>query len=94
MKIYKLKHIPTGLYYQPHKHRGSNLSKKGKIYQTSLNGLSSAIRNKSIIFTVYCEKDSIIHKITKDILNWVETLSYNQIKAQTLITDWEIEYLQ
>ena len=44
MKPYKLKHLPTGLYYQPHKHRGSNLSEKGKIYQSGTHGLSSALR--------------------------------------------------
>ena len=33
MKIYKLKHIPTGLYYIPSKGNG-NLSTKGKIYSS------------------------------------------------------------
>ena len=40
MKPYKLKHTPTGLYYQPKKHRGANLSERGKIYQTKNNILS------------------------------------------------------
>jgi len=31
MKAYKLKHIPTGLYFTPSKSIG-NLSKKGKVY--------------------------------------------------------------
>ena len=31
MKAYKLKHIPTGLYYTPSKSNG-NLSKRGKVY--------------------------------------------------------------
>ena len=35
MKPYRLKHHPTGLYYQPN----SGLSKKGKIYQTESNAL-------------------------------------------------------
>lgn len=43
MEIYKLKHKPTGLYYQPVRGRWrgqkTNLSKKGKIYQNSQNGL-------------------------------------------------------
>lgn len=43
MEIYKLKHKPTGLYYQPARGRWSgqktNLSKKGKIYQSGINGL-------------------------------------------------------
>ena len=33
MELWRLKHIPTGLYFKPSKHRNkSNLSKKGKVY--------------------------------------------------------------
>ena len=33
MKLWRLKHIPTGLYFKPSKHRSkSNLSPKGKVY--------------------------------------------------------------
>ena len=33
MELWRLKHIPTGLYFKPSKHRSkSNLSKKGKVY--------------------------------------------------------------
>lgn len=36
--VYKLRHIPTGLFYQPVKGRWSkdksNLSKRGKLYET------------------------------------------------------------
>ena len=98
MKPYKLKHVPTGLYYQPHKHRGSNLSKRGKIYQTGTHGLSSAFNyaeihpEKERFFTVYVEKDSQIHKLLKDIIVWKEcTWSYNQMMSETLVTDWIIE---
>lgn len=38
MKPYRIKHIPTGLYYQPSK-GGSNLSTKGKVYLTGSSGL-------------------------------------------------------
>lgn len=93
--MYKLKHIPTGLYYQPHKHRGSNLSKRGKVYQTATHGLSSAIRSKHTTFSVYCEKDSIVHKQTKDILKYTECRwSYNQMTAETLVSDWIIEEIK
>lgn len=37
MNIYRIKHIPTGLYYKP---KGINLTKKGKIYNTNINVLS------------------------------------------------------
>lgn len=44
MEIYKLKHKPTGLYYQPVRGRWrgqkTNLSKKGKIYQGNQNALN------------------------------------------------------
>lgn len=94
---YKLKHVPTGLYYQPHKHRGSNLSKRGKIYQTSTNGLSSAIKyhernpesEQLKKFSVYVEKGSVIHKMTLDTLNWIESRwSFGQLRAETLLSDW------
>ena len=39
MKAYRLKHIPTGLYYQPSK-GGNNLSIRGKVYLTKSNPLS------------------------------------------------------
>lgn len=43
MELYKLKHKPTGLYYQPVRGRWigekTNLSKKGKIYQNKQNAL-------------------------------------------------------
>lgn len=33
MKVYKIKHIPTGLFFKPSVYRNkSNLSKNGKIY--------------------------------------------------------------
>ena len=93
--IFKLKHVPTGLYYQPHKHRGSNLSKRGKIYQTSTHGLSSAMRGDSKTFSIYCEKNSHAYNACKDILNFEEyKYSYNQVKAETLVSDWVIEEIK
>ena len=102
MKIYLVNHIPTGLYYQPHKHRGSNLSKKGKIYQTGTHGLSSAIKTmnnnpegnngKNKLFAVYVEKDSPVYKLSCDILQYSEcSWSFNQMKAYTNISDWITE---
>lgn len=87
MKPYRLKHIPTGLYFQPHKHRGSHLSKKGKIYQTKSNGIDTGNYGHKT-FTVACEKDSQIHKMTADILDWQNGWSYNQLKAETNFSDW------
>ena len=90
--MYKLKHVPTGLYYQPHKHGGSNLSKRGKIYQTATHGLSSAFRSKDKTFSIYTQKDGVVYRQTKDILNYTECRwSYNQMIAETNVIDWIIE---
>ncbi len=90
--MYKLKHVPTGLYYQPHKHGRSNLGKRGKIYQTATHGLSTAFKNESKLFTIYVDKDSAVFKQTNDVLDYVECkYSYNQMKAETNISDWIIE---
>jgi hypothetical protein len=88
MKPYKLKHTPTGLYYQPHKHRGSHLSKKGKIYQTNTNGVETGNYGYKT-FTVCCEKGSQIHKLTESVLNWVGCpWANNQLRAETNFEDW------
>lgn len=91
MKPYKVKHVPTGLYYQPHKHGGSNLSKRGKIYQTARHGLSDAFRNHTS-FKIYCAKYSLVYNLTSHILNYTESKwSWNQMVAETDIKDWIIE---
>jgi hypothetical protein len=90
--MYKLKHVPTGLYYQPRKHGGSNLSKRGKVYQTKTHGLSTAFKNESKLFTIYVNKDSVVYKQTNDVLDYAECrYSYNQMMAETNISDWIIE---
>lgn len=92
MRPYKLKHIPTGLYFQPHRHRGSHLSKNGKIYQTKTNGLSSAKKENRDTFQIMCEKNSRIHKSTMELLLWEEvSWAYNQLKTSTRVSDWVIE---
>lgn len=43
--MYRLKHVPTGLYYQPIKGKyeyATHLSKKGKIYSTRVNALNGS----------------------------------------------------
>jgi hypothetical protein len=93
-KYYKMKHVPTGLYFQPHKHRGSHLSPNGKIYHTNANGIETGQYGKKV-FTVCCEKDSRIHKLTVDKLAWAETSwrSFGQLKADTNYSDWVKEYI-
>lgn len=95
MKPYKLKHVPTGLYYQPYKHKGSHLSKRGKIYQTQLNILSSSsYSNGGNELVILCEYGSQVYELTKNILNWSEANrsycgnKYGQVRCTTLVSDW------
>lgn len=90
--MYKLKHIPTGLYYQPHKHSGSNLSKRGKIYQTNTHGLSNCFKNNRTSFDVYCEEGSVVHRITTNLIAWEKCrCKYRQLLGKTLVKDWIVE---
>lgn len=94
MKPYKLKHIPTGLYYQPNKHKGSNFSKRGKIYQTKNNILSLAFHSdgssrKELYIFAYV--DTLIYKEFKDKLVWEESSGYKTFKTKTQAEDWIIE---
>ena len=98
MTPYRLKHVPTGLYFQPYKYRGSNMSTKGKIYQTKTHGLSSAFKyaerykddERYQVFTVHCAENSQVFKLTKDKIAWKPN-SWKTLKADTLIKDWITE---
>lgn len=88
-KPYRLKHIPTGLYFQPHKYQGSHLTKRGKIYQTRLNAFSYSGYNPPTTFDVYAKKNSHIHKDTMETLAWKDARwSYNNVVAVTNLSDW------
>lgn len=89
MKPYKLKHIPTGLYYQPQKYRGSNLSKLGKVYQTANHGLVSSFKKDE--FYVYVHENSIIFKLLIEYACELEKASgYKEYRLKTFKKDWEI----
>lgn len=97
MKPYKLRHKPSGLFYQPHKHRGNNVSSRGKIYQTKTHGLSSAIKYRDLYgepynkFYIQVAKDSIVYNKLSDILKFEDcSWAYNQARAITKLEDWEI----
>ena len=94
IKPYKLKHVHTGLYYQPHKFRGSNWSKRGKIYQTKSNILSLGYYSDGSprkILYIYAHKDTLIYKEFKDKLSWEKASGYNEYKVATCSEDWIIE---
>ena len=63
MRPYRIKHVPTGLYYKPGE---VNLSKNGKAYPTGLSALSVY----KVFIPVNVRKDSKIHKSTEDKIAW------------------------
>lgn len=90
--MYRLKHKPTGLYYQPHSQSGSDLGIRGKVYQTGRHGLSEAFKHPESIFKIYIKKDSSIYKKTKDILEYKDNRYDNsEVVEITCTSDWEIE---
>lgn len=97
--MYRVKHTPSGLYYQPQKHRGSSLSKRGKVYQTAAHGLSEAFKRSmrykdnpmEQLVWVYTQRNGSIHKQFADQFEWRDTIYDYEVKAPTNITDWIIE---
>lgn len=87
--MYKLKHKPSGLYYQP---GPNNLSVKGKIYQSGNNLLTGYKENDK--FFIHVSKDRTIHRNYPN-LKWEEDRwrSY-RIRILTSVSDWEIEELK
>lgn len=91
MKPYRVKHIKSGLYYQPVTKGGNNLGPTGKVYMTKVNGLSDAT-NGEICIAV--KKDSRAYKHTKDMINWkTRTYQSNVVYCWVPVTEFEIEYL-
>ena len=93
MKPYRLKHVPTGYYYQPKKHMGSHFSKNGKVYLTKANGLND-VPESFTTFTVYAYYDSSVYKKTKETLPWVKC-NYDRCYYYlvTMKSDWIKEEL-
>lgn len=85
VQAYRLKHIPTGLYFTPSK-SGTNLDTRGKIYRDNKNGLNRhsngqiplAIGNK---YLKYLKEDVKVNK----------TYTSNYIVSS--INDFEKEYV-
>lgn len=92
--MYRIKHKPTGLYYQPHKHGGNTLSRKGKIYHKK-----ETLKYCSI--QIHCGwKEPQIAKEIKQWLNldwemikitYKARYSYGDIIIPSNISDWEHE---
>lgn len=77
MKIYKIKHKPTGLYYKPSVYPyHHNLSKTGKVYHRKPN-IESFLSFGGVLFYYHPLK-------TK---NWSDKTSE---RRNTTLEDWEI----
>lgn len=88
MNPYRIKHIPTGLYYKPGE---VNLSKTGKVYQTGGNILTYVY---SGVVPVEVRKGSKIHEATKDKIQWKPALfHYGKMVSKLPITEFEKEDL-
>lgn len=89
MKLYKLKHLPTGLYFTPSRGSG-NLSTKGKVYIDRIPDLKWIETIRIVIYTnVVSNKNKILME-TFDI----DTEMWRIDKYfKTDPTDWEIEEL-
>lgn len=94
MEMYKLKHIPTGLYYVPRNHNNSQLSKKGKIYCDAGNILNNTLKNGKSEIELVVKKDSVLHLMTKDVLQYRQSDKNNErVFLITKVDDWTEEFL-
>lgn len=88
MKPYRVKHIPTGLYYKPGK---LNLSKTGKVYMDGSSVLGSTGSNIIIVSIRKCSK---IHEATKDKIQWEPSrFMYGYMVAKLPVNEFEKEEL-
>lgn len=87
MKVYKLQHIPTGLFFTPSRGNG-NLSKSGKIYNKPPS-IEWATRLRIKIFSFKKEPRGH-HKLIVDHfrLNWKN--GYIDEYVKTSENDWKI----
>jgi hypothetical protein len=92
MDVYRLKHIPTGLYYTPSKGNG-NLSKRGKLYagRKPNKGYCTSIRIK--IWSMKSQPSGH-HKVIVDYfgLDWKNGSIDTYVKTRE--EDWEIEIVK
>lgn len=101
IKLYRLKHKPTGLYYQP---GNINLSTKGKIYTSNSSLLSSldyhgtslTIPIDSRIFKKY---EALFQSLEGDCVEYIKTTGLdgkehvNLILVHVHVEDFEKEYI-
>lgn len=90
--FFKIKHKPSGLFYQVSKHMGSNLSKTGKVY-SKINHVKSAYNpEKGSNFRIILAERSPLIKILEDLGYKLEKRMgyYGQQTVITPASEWEI----
>lgn len=65
MQAYRIKHIPSGLYYQPVRgYIKANLSKRGKVYLTGTNPIT--LQRLDYIY-IQVDKETRVFNLVKDL---------------------------
>lgn len=86
MKLYKLQHLPTGMFYTPSKGSG-NLSKKGKVYVDIIPKVEWA---STIRLKFYTERLSERNKLISDYFNIDVSKWHVDVYRKTNPEDWAI----
>lgn len=89
MKIYRVKHKPSGLYYKPAQ-GGSNLSTGGKIYRTANHGLKQSISKGGSVY-VDVLRPSRPYSILKAKGFTFCKETYKDVRLETDAKDWVLE---
>jgi hypothetical protein len=88
MKPYRIKHIPTGLYYQPVK-SGNSLGERGKVYLTNASPLS--MNGDGYPIFLQLRKDSLAYKKVANLVDWKDydykSVTYRANKAEFVIEE-------
>lgn len=90
--FFKLRHRPTGLFYQVAKHMGSNVSKIGKVY-SRINHVKAAYNpDKGRDFLIILNERSPLIKDFENIGHVFEKRAgyYGQVTIRTKASEWEI----
>lgn len=88
IKLYKLKHKATGLYFIPSRGNG-NLSVKGKIY---VNTKPSLTWGHVLRIQFKWKETEVSRKVCK---HWgLEYSGWKTVYVKTMTPDWEIEEIQ
>ena len=81
MDLHRVKHIPSGLYYQPGE---NNFSEKGKIYSNNQDVLSG---NCSHIGISMVKTSKVVKKYPDVFKDWEDSIAFNDRIFKSIIKD-------